>query len=66
MKKESLRAYKHIVGTRVWDKILDFMAEQKYPYPWYTLRNAVDYPPGSAFEGNLVHWIANDKKRHAA
>jgi hypothetical protein len=58
--KPVLRCYRHIVGEQVWSKVVEFRGWKKP-----TLAAAFkycDYEPGSAFEGNLVHWIANRKK----
>lgn len=55
-----LRCYRHIVGEKVWAKVV---AYKGYISPLFLESfKYFDYATGSAIEGNLVHWIANRKK----
>lgn len=55
-----LRCYRHIVGEKVWLKVMKYRGWRASIFA--TAFKYCDYDSGSAFGGNLVHWIANNKK----
>jgi hypothetical protein len=60
MKKQptpALRIHRRIVGPVVWAKALNFHAS--FLRSFYGDEAFIDYAPGSALEGNLIHWMAN-------
>jgi hypothetical protein len=52
-----LRIYRSALSVEVWAKIMAYQGPA-YAQTW-SKTDFVSYAPGSALEGNLIHWMAN-------
>jgi hypothetical protein len=60
--KPLLRCYRHIVGEQVWRKLLEYVYCRHITQSAGELLKYLDYESGSALEGNILHWVENDRK----